>query len=84
MVFEYKPKGVCSQHFRFEIEDNKIQSLKVVGGCNGNLSGISKILVGMDIDHVIERFSNTTCGYKNTSCPDQIAEALKAYKNANA
>ena len=84
MVFEYKPRGVCSRNFTFEIEDNKIQSLNVVGGCMGNLLGISRIVVGMDVDHVIERFSGVNCGGKGTSCPDQIACALKQFKNLNA
>lgn len=84
MVFEYQPKGVCSRYFRFDIENNRINSLEVLGGCNGNLSGISRILVGMDVDHVIERFAGTTCGPKNTSCPDQIAKALQAFKAQNA
>lgn len=84
MIFEYQPKGVCSRQFTFDIEDNKINSLKVIGGCNGNLNGISRILVGMDVDHVIERFSGTMCGGKPTSCPDQIACALMEYKKLNA
>ena len=84
MVFEYIPKGVCSRHFTFEIEDNKIVSLKVIGGCMGNLAGISRIVVGMDVDHVIERFSGVDCGGKRTSCPDQIAQALLSFKQQNA
>lgn len=80
MKFEYNPSGVCSRHFTFEIEDNKVTSLKGEGGCNGNLNGISKLLVGMEVDEVINRLQGTTCGFKNTSCPDQIAKALQTFK----
>ena len=81
MIFEYDPKGVCSRHYTFDIDENNvIQSLKVIGGCQGNLSGISKIIVGMNIDHVIETFQGTDCHGKGTSCPDQISKALKSYK----
>lgn len=76
-TFVYTPKGVCSRRMEFEVENNIIQSVKIEGGCNGNLNGISRILVGMDVHHVIDRFSGVTCGAKNTSCPDQIAQALK-------
>lgn len=84
MKFEYIPKGVCSRQYTFEIEDNKIKSLEVVGGCAGNLAGISSLVVGMDINHVIERFEGVTCGFKPTSCPDQIANALKSFKEQHA
>ena len=81
MLYKYAPKGVCSRMFIFDIsEDNKINSLEVIGGCQGNLKGISKIIVGMDIDKVIENFQNIDCEGKGTSCPDQIAKALIEYK----
>ncbi len=79
MRYEYIPKGVCSRKFVFEIEDNIIKNLEVSGGCQGNLSGISKILRGMNINDVIKAFEGTTCGPKKTSCPDQIAVALKEF-----
>lgn len=82
MEFEYKPQGVCSRNFSFDINDGKISSLKVTGGCNGNLKGISRIIEGMDIDDVIRAFDGVDCNGKGTSCPDQIAQALKAYKNS--
>lgn len=83
MIFEYDPKGVCSMHYTFDIDENDIiKSVKILGGCQGNLSGISKLLVGMNIDHVIERFEGTDCHGKGTSCPDQISKALKAYKES--
>ena len=76
-TFTYTPRGVCSRSMTFEIEDGVIKSVKIVGGCQGNLAGISRILVGMKPEHVIERFEGVTCGMKPTSCPDQIAQGLK-------
>ena len=83
MEYIYKPKGVCSREFIFDIEDDTVKSLKVVGGCNGNLQGISRLLEGMKIEEIIKRIEGLTCGTKQTSCPDQIADALKAYLNEN-
>ena len=80
MKFEYVPKNVCSRHYTLDIEDNKIRSLQVEGGCQGNLSGISRIVVGMDVDDVIKAFEGVDCHGRGTSCPDQISKALKAYK----
>lgn len=79
-TFNYSPKGVCSRYFEFEMDGDKIVSLKVTGGCNGNLNGISRIVRNMTCDQVIEAFEGTNCGPRPTSCPDQIAQALKAYK----
>jgi len=80
MHFEYKTKGTCSQFIHFEIEDNKLKNVQYLGGCNGNLKGISSLVEGMDIDEVIARLEGTTCGMKPTSCPDQLATALKEAK----
>ena len=80
MKITYRPKGVCSQ--LMDIEDGKIESVKVTGGCSGNLQGISSLLKGMDVDEAISRMEGIRCGVKATSCPDQIAQALKQYKNA--
>jgi len=80
MQFEYKTKGTCSQYINFEIEDGKLKNVQYLGGCNGNLKGISSLVEGMDIDEVIARLGGTTCGAKNTSCPDQLATALKEAK----
>ncbi|MBO5416927.1 MAG: TIGR03905 family TSCPD domain-containing protein [Clostridia bacterium] len=77
----YSPKGVCSRKIDIDIEDGKIVSAKFSGGCAGNTQGVAKLLVGMDVDDAIERLSGIRCGFKNTSCPDQLAEALKQYKN---
>ena len=77
-TIQYKTKGTCSREINIVLDDNNIiQDVKIIGGCAGNLAGISKILIGMDAAHVIERFEGVRCGAKNTSCPDQIAEALK-------
>ena len=80
MEFNFRPRGVCSQMMDIEIEDNKLVKLKVMGGCSGNLQGISKLVVGMDVDEVISRLEGIRCGFKSTSCPDQLAQALKMYK----
>ena len=66
MDFTFRPKGVCSQMMDIEVEDNKLVSLKVMGGCSGNLQGISKLVEGMDIDEVISRLEGIRCGFKNT------------------
>ena len=80
MQFEYKTKGTCSQRIFFEVEDGKVKNVQFLGGCNGNLKGISALVEGMDIDDVIARIEGTTCGMKSTSCPDQLAQALKDAK----
>ena len=80
MEFTYKTKGVCSQMITFTVEDNKVSNVKFFGGCNGNLKGIAALVEGYDIDDVITRIEGTTCGMKQTSCPDQLAQALKEAK----
>ena len=80
MQFEYKTSGTCSREILFEIEDGKLKNVQYIGGCNGNLKGIGSLVEGMDIDEVIARLEGTTCGMKSTSCPDQLAQALKAAK----
>ncbi len=82
MQYEYKTKGTCSQQILFEIEDNKLKNVQYIGGCNGNLKGISALVEGMDIDEVISRLEGTKCGMKDTSCPDQLARALKKAKES--
>ena len=77
MKITYRPKGVCSQLMDIEVEDGKIESVKITGGCSGNLQGISSLLKGMDVDEAISRMEGIRCGIKATSCPDQIAQALK-------
>ncbi|MBR3968691.1 MAG: TIGR03905 family TSCPD domain-containing protein [Clostridia bacterium] len=81
MKFTYRTNGVCSRSIDIEIEDNIIKDVSFVGGCNGNLKGIGELTKGMNIDDVITKLENIKCGFKNTSCPAQLAEALKDYKN---
>ena len=76
----YTPSGVCSRQMIIDYENDKIVDVKVIGGCNGNLQGISKLLVGMDIHEATSRLEGIRCGMKSTSCPDQIAKALKTIK----
>lgn len=82
MTIEFRPKGVCSQKMTIQVEDGVVQSLKVLGGCNGNLQGISRLVEGMTVEDVIRRLDGIHCGFKNTSCPDQLAQALKQYSEA--
>ena len=79
-MFEYETKGVCSSKISFEVDNNKLRNVKFYGGCNGNLSGISSLVEGMDVDDVINKINGTKCGIRSTSCPDQLALALKEYK----
>ncbi len=80
---KYKTKGVCSQEISFEIDEatNTITDLRFVGGCNGNTSGISKLVIGMKVDDVIQRLEGVTCGFRSTSCPDQLAQALREWRS---
>lgn len=80
MEYRYSPKGVCSKEMIFNIENNKAMDLKVVGGCNGNLKGISSLIIGMDIDTIINKLKGIKCNFKETFCPDKIAVALTNYK----
>lgn len=77
MKYTYRPKGVCSQLMEIETENGIIQSVKVTGGCSGNLQGISRLVVGMPVEEAIRRMEGIRCGYKSTSCPDQLAKALR-------
>ena len=77
-TISYQPKGVCSRHMEIDVEDGVIQAVRVIGGCNGNLQGISSLLVGMTTDEAIRRMEGIRCGVKPTSCPDQLAKALKS------
>ena len=74
---DYTPKGVCSQNIHFDIVDHKVRNVSFRGGCNGNLQGISRLIDGMDVGEAISRLDGIRCGFKATSCPDQLAKALK-------
>ena len=80
MQYEYTTKGTCSRSILFEIEDGKLKNVQYIGGCNGNLKGIGALVEGMDVDAVIARLEGISCGGKPTSCPDQLAIALKQIK----
>ncbi|MBP3502851.1 MAG: TIGR03905 family TSCPD domain-containing protein [Clostridia bacterium] len=82
MEYRYKPQGVCSSEIIINVEHNIIKDIKVINGCDGNLKGISKLLIGMNIDDVISKLKGIKCGFKSTSCPDQIARALEEIKRA--
>lgn len=77
MIYEYRPSGVCSTKISVEIDNGIIKDVKFTGGCNGNTQGLSKLAVGRKADEVIEILSGIKCGFRNTSCPDQLAKALK-------
>ena len=79
----YKTFGTCSREISFDVVDNKLTNVSFVGGCNGNLQGISKLVEGMDIDEIIARVEGIKCGARQTSCPDQLAQALKKFKAEN-
>lgn len=78
MQYTYKTSGTCSQQIIFDIEDGKVHNLHFLGGCNGNLQGIGKLVEGMTVEEVISRVEGISCGGRPTSCPDQLAKALKA------
>ena len=77
MQYEYKTKGTCSQRILFEIEDGLVRNVQYMGGCHGNLQGIGRLVEGMEVNEVISRLEGIRCGMKATSCPDQLANALK-------
>ena len=77
MVYTYRPKGVCAQMMKIELEDGVIKEVQVLGGCNGNLQGISALVRGMRAEDAIARMKGIRCGFKKTSCPDQLATALE-------
>ena len=80
MTYTYTTKGVCARSITIEVEDNIVKEVKFLGGCNGNTKGISSLVEGMQVDEVIKRLDGIKCGFKNTSCPAQLAEAFKQMK----
>ncbi|MBD5133057.1 MAG: TIGR03905 family TSCPD domain-containing protein [Clostridiales bacterium] len=77
-TIEYTPRGVCSRKMEIDVEDGVIQAVRVLGGCNGNLKGLSVLLKGMTVEDAVARLDGIRCGMKPTSCPDQLAQALKS------
>ncbi len=82
MSYIYNTEGTCSKKIEVELDGNVIKSVNFTGGCNGNLSGISKIVEGMTIENVISKFSGVTCGGRKTSCPDQLSKAVQEAYNS--
>ncbi len=78
---KYNTKGVCSRSITFDVKDNKVTDVQFEGGCSGNTQGVARLVEGMDIDEAIKRMKGIRCGFKSTSCPDQLALALLAYKD---
>ena len=81
-MFVYKPKGVCSREIRIELDGDTVKKVEFEGGCNGNTKGVASLVEGMKIDEVIDRLDGIHCGFRDTSCPDQLSQALKAAKEA--
>ncbi len=79
--YSYRTQGTCSSQINIEVENGIIGEVEFIGGCNGNLQGISKLIKGMTCEETIERLEGIKCGFKSTSCPDQLATALKLIKN---
>ena len=77
MEFSYKTKGVCSRNIIIDVEDGIVKKVKFEGGCSGNTQGVAILPQGMKVEDVIDKLQNIKCGFKNTSCPAQLAEALK-------
>lgn len=74
---EYKTKGVCSRAIQFELDGDIIKSVNFIGGCDGNTKGVARLAEGMKVQDAIAKLEGITCGFKSTSCPDQLAKALK-------
>ena len=79
MTFEYIPTGVCSRKYIIDIDNDILKDITIIGGCNGNLQGIKKLITGMNINDIISKLEGINCNGKGTSCPDQISKALKSY-----
>lgn len=77
MTYEYKTKGVCAMKINFDIEDGLVKNVKFLGGCNGNTQGVARLAEGRSPEELISLLEGIRCGFKNTSCPDQLAQALK-------
>ena len=77
MAYQYRTKGVCARNITFDIVDGKVVNVQFDGGCNGNTQGISRLIEGMPVEEAIRRMEGIRCGFKSTSCPDQLAQALK-------
>ena len=83
MRYDYIPRGVCARKISFDLENGVVSNVEFQGGCNGNLKAIAKLVEGKKADEISEILSGNTCGMKNTSCPDQLATALREYLAKN-
>lgn len=83
MDFKFKPKGVCSREIKINLDGDIIREIEFVGGCSGNTQGVARLAEGRRIDEVISLLGGIKCGFKSTSCPDQLARALDEYKKNN-
>ncbi|MBP3442636.1 MAG: TIGR03905 family TSCPD domain-containing protein [Clostridia bacterium] len=83
MTFTYKTRGTCSSQITFDLDGDVVTNVKFYGGCNGNLKGIANLVEGMKVEEITERLSGVTCGFKSTSCPDQLAKAITEAYNRN-
>ena len=77
---QYQTKGVCSRAITFDVQNHKLTNVHFQGGCSGNTQGLSRLIEGMDVDEAIRRLDGIQCGPRPTSCPDQLARALKQFK----
>ena len=77
MAYQYRPRGVCSQGITFELEDGRVKNVRFVGGCSGNTQGVSRLVEGLPAEEAVRRLSGIRCGMKATSCPDQLARAIR-------
>lgn len=77
MAYQYRPRGVCSQGITFELEDGRVKNVRFVGGCSGNTQGVSRLVEGMPAEEAVRRLSGIRCGMEATSCPDQLARAIR-------
>lgn len=82
MTFTYKTRGTCSSQITFDLDGDIVSNIKFYGGCNGNLKGIANLVDGMKVEDVIKKLSGVTCGFKSTSCPDQLARAVEEAYNS--
>ncbi len=83
MQFQYKTKGTCSQVIQFELDGDKVHNIVFHGGCNGNLKAISKLVEGMTVSEIEQKLKGNTCGFRNTSCADQLAIAVREALDQN-
>lgn len=82
MSYVYKTKGTCSSQISFDLDGDIVKNIKFTGGCNGNLKGIASIVDGFTVEEIVDKLSGITCGYKKTSCPDQLAKAVAEAYNS--